>query len=116
MEKFLLLIRDDMDKVKALSEDEFRDCMRRMTVWIEELAQNGNYVAAEPLQTIGRYVSKEHVLSDGPFIEAKEAISGYFIIKAENLEQAAAIAQTCPRVVIDTSMVEVRQVRTFNED
>ena len=114
MDKFLLLIREDMEKFKALPEEEFQACIHRMTLWVEELAETGNYVAAEPLRAIGRYVSKENVLSDGPFIEAKEAISGYFIINAENLEQAAAIAQTCPQVLNENSIVEVRQIRALD--
>ncbi len=110
MEKFLLLIREDMEKRKQLSEEDFQDCIQRMGVWVEELAETGNYVAAEPLHPSGRYVNKEAILSDGPFIEAKEAISGYFIIRAENLTQAAAIAQNCPQVLNNTSVVEVRPI------
>jgi len=116
MDKFLLLIREDMDKLKALPEEDFQACIRLMSVWVEELAQNGNYVSAEPLQTIGRYVSKENVLSDGPFIEAKEAISGYFIIRAENLEQAASIAQNCPRILNNIGVMEVRQIMELSDD
>ncbi len=110
MEKFLLLIREDMEKRKQLSEEDFQSCIQRMGHWVEELTETGNYVAAEPLQPMGRYVNKELILSDGPFIEAKEAISGYVIIRAENLAQAAAIAQTCPQVLNGTSVVEVRPI------
>lgn len=116
MEKFLLLIREDMEKLKVLPAEDFQDCMDRMKLWVEKLAENGNYVAAEPLRTIGRYVSKENVLSDGPFIEAKEAISGYFIISAQNLEQAAEIAQTCPQVVNGNSVIEVRQIKAMDNE
>ena len=117
MDKFLLLIREDMEKLKLLPKEDFQACIDRMTEWVEELAEAGNYVdAAEPLRTIGRYVSKENVLSDGPFIEAKEAISGYFIINAENLEHAAAIAQTCPQVVNGNSIIEVRPILAMKEE
>jgi hypothetical protein len=110
MEKFLLLIREDMEKRKVLSEEDFQACIARMGVWVEELAETGNYVAAEPLHPSGKYVKKDAILSDGPFIEAKEAISGYFIIRAENLAQAAAIAQNCPQVLNNTSVIEVRPI------
>ena len=111
----MLLIREDMEKLRVLPEDQFIDCIDRMAVWVGDLAQNGNYVsAAEPLGTSGKYVSKERVLSDGPFIEAKEAISGFFIVEADNLEQATAIAQTCPRILDQTALVEVRPIRSLN--
>lgn len=117
MDKFLLLIREDMEKLKLLPKEDFQACIDRMTGWVAELAEAGNYVdAAEPLRTIGRYVSRENILSDGPFIEAKEAISGYFIINAADLEHAAAIAQTCPQVVNGNSMIEVRPVLIMNKE
>ena len=116
MEKFLLLIREDIEKLKVLPEEDFQACIQRMALWVEELAEAGNYVAAEPLRTIGRYVSKENVLSDGPFIEAKEAISGYFIIYAKNLEQAAVIAQTCPQVTNGNSIIEVRPIMELDSE
>jgi hypothetical protein len=56
------------------------------------------------------------VVSDGPFIEAKEAISGYIIITAENLEQAASISQTCPLVINGTAVIEVRPIMVLNNE
>ncbi|TDE17566.1 YciI family protein [Dyadobacter psychrotolerans] len=114
MEKFLLLIREDMEKLKVLPDEDFQDCIKRMTHWVGDLAESGRYIAAEPLMTIGRYVTKDNVLSDGPFIEAKEAISGYFIIQAENLEEATAFAQTCPQVLNKISKVEVRPIMSLD--
>ena len=33
---------------------------------------------------------------DGPFSEAKEAIAGYFAVRAETIEEAADLAKGCP--------------------
>ena len=35
-------------------------------------------------------------MTDGPFAESKEAIAGFFIIQANNLEEAVEIAKGCP--------------------
>jgi len=115
MEKFLLIVREDVQKIARLTKEEWNANIREMSDWVEELAQSGNYVSGEPLLTIGRYVSRDHVLSDGPFIEAKEAVSGFIMIKAENLNQAAAIAQTCPRVIRNELILEVRPVLVMDE-
>ncbi|CAG4998182.1 hypothetical protein DYBT9275_01947 [Dyadobacter sp. CECT 9275] len=115
MEKFLLLIREDMEQLKQMPQQEFDECIRVMTIWVEELAQTDNYVAAEPLMTEGRYVSRDNIISDGPFIEAKEAISGYFIIRAENLDQAASIAQSCPQIIANKCFIEVRPIMETGE-
>ena len=35
-------------------------------------------------------------LRDGPFAEAREMIGGFFLLDCASLEEAVAIAQTCP--------------------
>ena len=116
MEKFLLLIREDAEQRAKQTQEEFDRCIQIMSGWVESLAQGGNFISCEPLQHRGKMVGKDTVVSDGPFIEAKEAISGYFLIHAENLEQAASIAQTCPLVLSGRMSMEVRPVILFNHD
>jgi hypothetical protein len=36
------------------------------------------------------------LITDGPFMETREALGGYFIIEAEDLDQILAIAKACP--------------------
>ena len=110
MEKFMLLIREDLKKLKAYTDEERLSCIQEMTRWVETLAETGNYLGGEPLWPEGRYVTKNEVLSDGPFIEAKEGVSGFISITAESLEQAAALAQTCPLVMRDEMVIEVRPI------
>ena len=109
MEKFLLLIREDINRLRQSPEGHSKR-IQEMMRWVEVLGESGNYLGGEPLVTIGRYVSKDNVLSDGPFIEAKESISGYIFINAENIDQAVSMAQTCPYVMNDTMVIEVRPV------
>ena len=114
MEKFLLLVREDLNMLKQIGDEGRYKNMREMMKWVESLAESGNYTSGEPLVLAGKYVSRDDVLSDGPFIEAKEGISGYIFLQAENIEQAASIAQTCPLVMQDKMVLEVRPVMTIN--
>jgi hypothetical protein len=114
MEKFLVLVREDINMLKQQGDEGRYKNMRQMMKWVESLAESGNYTNGEPLGLAGKYVSRNNVLSDGPFMEAKEAISGYIFLQAENLEQAASIAQTCPLVMQDRMVLEVRPVMTIN--
>lgn len=49
------------------------------------------------------------VVSDGPFIETKEALGGFYLVEARDLDQALELANLCPsghvevRPVMDTS-------------
>ena len=114
MEKFLLLVREDIKMLKQIGDEGRYKNMRQMMKWVESLAESGNYTSGEPLMLAGKYVNRNNVLSDGPFIEAKESISGYIFLQAENLEQAASIAQTCPLVMQDRMVLEVRPIMTIN--
>ncbi len=115
MEKFLLLVREDLNRLRQISQEDHYIGIRQMLKWVESLAESGNYTGGEPLFANGKYVSRENVLSDGPFIESKEGISGYIFLQAENLEQAASIAQTCPLVMQDKMVLEVRPIMTLNK-
>jgi len=109
MEKFLFIIREDVQQLKSSPELQQKR-IQEMTKWTAELAESGNYIGGNPLKTNGSYVAKDDVLSDGPFIEAKECISGFIFIDAENMEQAVSIAQTCPYVMDKSMAIEVRPV------
>lgn len=116
MEKFLLLVREDLTRRAKLTPAEFDHQTQLMTQWVESMARSGNYLQAEPLRNDGRYVGREYVLSDGPFIEAKESISGYILITAESFDQAVSIAQGCPLIANGIGVVEVRPILiTSNE-
>jgi hypothetical protein len=36
------------------------------------------------------------LVTDGPFVETKEALGGYYLIEAADLDQALAVAKLCP--------------------
>jgi hypothetical protein len=112
MEKFLLIIREDLGKLGRMTDEERFANIPMMLKWVDSLIESGNYIKGEPLLIRGRYVTKDQILSDGPFIEAREGISGYEIIRAENLDQAAAIAQNCPLVQRGLAVREVRPIAT----
>jgi len=51
------------------------------------------------------------VVTDGPFIETKEALGGFYLVEAADLDEALAIAQEVPAPF---GGVEVRPVRVFD--
>ena len=113
MEKFMLIIREDLGKMGKMTDEERFANIPMMLKWVDSLIESGNYIKGEPLLVKGRYVTKDQILSDGPFIEAHEGISGYEIIRAENIDQAAAIAQNCPLVQRGLAVREVRPIATL---
>jgi hypothetical protein len=50
-------------------------------------------------------------VTDGPFAETKEALGGYYLIEADDLDQAIAIAKDVPA---PNGGAEVRPIMVFN--
>ena len=114
MQKFMFIIKEDLAELGKAGNDERQRCIRVMTAWVESLQESVNFLSGSPLEATGRYVVRDRVISDGPFVEAKEGISGYILVDAENIEQAAAIAQGCPFVQQGKMAIEVRPLFMAN--
>ena len=97
-----------------LSPDEMQDNMQQWFAWIEKLKSKDIYVAGEALMPDARKVSgPKALITDGPFAESKEVVGGFFIIKANSLEEATEIAKDCPDLSLNGN-VEVREVMKFD--
>jgi hypothetical protein len=108
MEKFLFIIREDLNKLKQWTEEERYNAIREMDKWVKFLVEKGNYISGDALRIAGSYVNKSNVLSDGPFIEAKEGISGIIFMQATDMQDAISLAQTCSFVQSGDMAIEVR--------
>ena len=115
MEKFLFIIREDLKKHSQQTEEERYDDIRKMDEWVKALADSGNYLYGDALEIAGKYVNKQIVLSDGPFIEAKEAISGFVMMQAKDLDHAVAMAQSCSHVKDGNMAIEIRPLMGFTD-
>jgi hypothetical protein len=95
-----------------LSPEDAQGVMGKYIAWSKELRANGNYVAgdelADPVTILEGYGDAAHVV-DGPFTETKELIGGYYIIQAENLDEAVKIASGCPHNYFKGNL-EIREI------
>ena len=108
--KYMLLIYLDE---QALSETERQECYAESTQLAHQIHASGQYLAANPLQptsmaTSVRVRNGKRLVTDGPFAETREQLGGYFLIEANNLDEAIGIAARIPMARKGT--VEVRPV------
>ena len=108
--KYMLLIYGDEH---ALSETERQACYAESVQLARELHSSRQYLAANPLHptsmaTSVRVRNGNRLVTDGPFAETHEQLGGYFLIEANDLDEAIAIAARIPMVRQGT--VEVRPV------
>jgi pimeloyl-ACP methyl ester carboxylesterase len=92
---------------KDLSSKEIQQNMARFTEWFERLDNAGLFKHGGPLGHDGKTLAGRSAVTDGPFAESKEAIAGFFLIRADSLEQAVEIAKDCPGLQFGQT-VEVR--------
>jgi hypothetical protein len=108
--KYMLLIYLDE---QALSETERQECYAESTQLAQRIRSSGQYLAANPLHptsmaTSVRVRNGKRLVTDGPFAETREQLGGYFLIEANNLDEAIGIAARIPMARKGT--VEVRPV------
>lgn len=96
---------------KGLSPQELQQVMDKVIAWFEGLNEQGKIKAGQPLGAQGRIVSaaKGRVIADGPFAESKEAVGGYLVLVARDLNQAIEIARSTPTLEYGVT-VEVRPI------
>jgi hypothetical protein len=109
MSDHLLILRQgDSDVARPEDHAALREAFFR---WTDGLRKAGKLLLVERLGTDwGKTVRKRGgaVVVDGPFTEGKEGIVGVFVVDARDLDEALALAQTCPLVAIG-GWVEVRK-------
>ena len=96
---------------QGLSPEQLQKTVDQFMAWFERLKQEGKVKAGQPLERSGKLVSGKggRTVADGPFAESKEAIGGYFLLQADDLEEAVAIAKQCPTLEYGFT-VEVRPI------
>jgi hypothetical protein len=108
--KYMLLIYQDEN---GLSEDDRAQCYQDSAQFAVQLSKTGHYLGAGPLHptstaTSVRVRDNKRVVTDGPFAETREQLGGYFLIDANDLDEAIGIAGRIPAGRWGT--VEIRPV------
>ena len=69
----------------------------------------GNALAAPDAATTVRVADGRTLTTDGPFVELKEAVNGYLIFEADDLDAAIELAAKVPAAAMGGA-VEVRPI------
>jgi hypothetical protein len=108
--KYMLLVY--MDE-KAMSDTERQACYVESTQLTQDLNASGRYRAASPLHPVATATSLriregKSLVTDGPFAETREQLGGFYIVDAQDLDEALGIAARIPAARKGT--IEVRPV------
>ncbi len=112
--KFMLIVHHNEDALKNMDKETQSQLLSDSIELTHQLHATGQYVHASPLHpaataVIVRVREGKPLVTDGPFIETREQIAGYFLITANDFNEAIGIAGRVPGARIGT--VEVRLVQ-----
>ena len=112
MNQFLFLIRTEGDHLEDLSPEDQKAHVQKVGGYIGKLMEEGKLKSAQPLEMEGTIITSPKGKSkDGPYNETKEVIAGYFLIEANNLQEAIAIAKENPVLENENARIEVRPIK-----
>ena len=98
MSQYLILIYENEASYATADPAVWKQAMEAHGRFSEQVVEHGGKIlGGEALQPTATATSiRGDVVTDGPFAETKEALGGYYLIEAADLDQALTIAKLCP--------------------
>jgi hypothetical protein len=111
--QYLLLIYGNETEEAKRSPAENDALMADYGVFTRSIVESGAMVGANRLRptsdaTTVRIRDGKTLVTDGPFAETREALGGYYLVEARNLDEATEIAARIPSA--KDGSIEVRPV------
>ena len=103
-----------------LSSEKWSACPdSACAAYADSLVQSGHFITGSPLHPVHtatsvRVRNGQATITDGPFAETKEALAGFYMIDARDLNEAIQIAAKIPPAKYGT--IEVRPTRELVVD
>ncbi len=115
MAQYLLLIYEDEKSWAQAGQEDYDQALTDHTAFGERngsVLRGGNALHPTSSATFVRKDSAgDFAVTDGAFAETKEALGGYYLIEAADLDQAITVAKEVPAPF---GGIEVRPVRVFD--
>lgn len=114
--QYLLLIYESEAERSRATDEENAKLFTDYKTFTQEIGESGHLVGGEALDSIStattvRVREGKTLTTDGPFAETKEQLGGYYMVEAENLDEAMAIAARIPSA--KTGSIEVRPIKKY---
>ena len=113
MEFMILIIADENRPGPVPGEPGFEEYMGTWKAYNQKLIDGGHWVSGANLAptttatTLRIAPGQAPEIVDGPYAETKEQFGGYYLISAENLDEAIELASLLP---LDAGSLEIRPV------
>lgn len=114
--KYLCQVWFDGRVLDAMTKEEKAELDTNSLAYDKDLVESGHMIVAQALQpptsaVTVRVRGGEMSVTDGPFAETKEALGGFILIEAKDLNEAIRIAAGIPLARLGA--IEVRPIHEF---
>jgi hypothetical protein len=113
MPEYMLILHESTTGFADMSAEDIENVIAEYMAWSQSVAEKGKMVGGNKLRDEGgRMLTASGGtlrVTDGPFAEAKEVIGGYFIISADDYDDAVETARSCPHLTYG-GRIELRQI------
>jgi len=111
--KYLCLAYEEENTLNALGKSEWESLRDETLAYVNEMRSSGRLISTEPLQSVRtaatvRVRDGKVSITDGPFAETKETLGGFFLIDANDLNDAIQVASRWPSARLGS--IEVRPI------
>lgn len=98
MAKYAIFIYEDPSFYANIPPEGWGAIVDAHTTFVKQVSELGGSLAGgEALSPPTTATTiKDGTLTDGPFVETKEALNGYYVVEARDLDHAVEIAKLCP--------------------
>jgi hypothetical protein len=117
MKQYMLAVHgDDSEGAEVPSPEEMQQAFKAVDELNAELQASGAWVFAGGLQpsstaTVVRVENGDVLTTDGPYTETKEQLGGFWVLNAEDLDEALALAARASE-----ACREAVEVRPFQDE
>jgi hypothetical protein len=113
MAQYAILIYEAESGYANGGQEVYQQVMEAHTRFAQQVGEKGGKIlggeALEPTATATTI--RGDLVTDGPFVETKEALGGFYLVEARDLDHAIELARLCParfggvevRPIMDTS-------------
>lgn len=113
MDYMILIHSDESFEMPAPGTPEFDAFMGEWAAYNQRLIDGGHWISGASLQptvtatVVRKAFGASPTITDGPFAESKEQLGGFYLVKADDLDQAIELATAIP---VPVASLEVRPV------
>lgn len=112
MKEFMMIFVGGDYEQSELSPEQIQARLAKWNKWVDDLKKDDNFINGRALKTRSVSVGEGHVVTDGAYVEAKELVTGYFLLKANDIDQVIEMSKDFPEYDIGGT-VQIREIENF---